>query len=80
MLPSMAVLTIREPGRVAVTVRLENRCVLGRDDDCDVVLADRKASRRHVEIASDGGGAWRATDLGSRNGLIVNGAPAPATC
>jgi Nif-specific regulatory protein len=78
MLGPMATLTVREPGRVAVRVPLGEGLVLGRDEGCDLVLADPKASRRHVEIAPLPGGGWRATDLGSRNRLLVNGEPAAA--
>jgi predicted component of type VI protein secretion system len=43
---------------------------IGRSHDCDVVIPDLKASRRHcvVEPAPDGG--WRVRDLGSRNGTL----------
>jgi len=44
----------------------------GRSSDCAVQLHDKKASRRHLEFAfaSDG---WVVADLGSRNGIQVNG-------
>jgi pSer/pThr/pTyr-binding forkhead associated (FHA) protein len=55
-------------------VRLdEQRAVLGRSRDCDVVLPASEVSRRHAEITSDGGGAWFIADLGSTNGVRVNG-------
>ncbi len=48
---------------------------IGRLPECDVVLADVNASRRHVEVrqATDGGGGYVAIDLGSTNGTKVNG-------
>jgi Protein of unknown function (DUF3662)/FHA domain len=46
--------------------------VLGRSRDCDIVLEDTGVSRRHAELRSDGG-AWTVTDLGSTNGVRVNG-------
>jgi hypothetical protein len=46
--------------------------VLGRSRDCDVVLADSNVSRRHAEIRP-AGDAWIITDLGSTNGVQVNG-------
>lgn len=47
--------------------------VLGRSSQCDVRLEDPNASRQHARIsASDG--AWRLEDLGSTNGVLVNGA------
>ena len=47
--------------------------VLGRHDDCDLVLADEQASRRHaqVEAAAEG---FVLVDLGSTNGTYLNGA------
>jgi hypothetical protein len=48
---------------------------VGRLPECEVVLADANASRRHVEIrpATDGGGGHMVIDLGSTNGTKVNG-------
>ncbi|HEX3542766.1 MAG TPA: DUF3662 and FHA domain-containing protein [Acidimicrobiales bacterium] len=48
---------------------------IGRLPECDIVLADANASRRHVEVrqATDGGGGYVAIDLGSTNGTKVNG-------
>jgi FHA domain-containing protein len=46
--------------------------VLGRSRDCDIVLADQNVSRRHAEIGTQGGG-WAIRDLGSTNGVQVNG-------
>ncbi len=45
---------------------------LGRSRDCDIVLDDSSISRRHAEIRPDGGG-WTVADLGSTNGVRVNG-------
>jgi hypothetical protein len=46
--------------------------VLGRSRDCDVVLDDPNVSRRHAELRRDGP-AWVVADLGSTNGVKVNG-------
>lgn len=48
--------------------------VIGRSRDCDVVLEDAGASRRHAEIRPDADG-WTLRDLGSTNGVRVNGRP-----
>jgi hypothetical protein len=48
------------------------RVVIGRSKDCDVQLADPNASRRHAELRNEGG-YWIVTDLGSTNGVKVNG-------
>ena len=56
------------------TVRLTKEIVtLGRLPDCDVVLADRGASRRHAQIRTKDG-VSTITDLGSTNGTRLNGA------
>ncbi|MBK7858850.1 MAG: sigma 54-interacting transcriptional regulator [Archangiaceae bacterium] len=46
--------------------------ILGRSPSCDIPLEDSKVSRRHARIAIEEGTA-RVSDLGSRNGTIVNG-------
>lgn len=46
---------------------------IGRSRACDVVLEDANVSRRHAEIRPRGGG-WIVADLGSTNGVAVNGA------
>jgi Protein of unknown function (DUF3662)/FHA domain len=46
--------------------------VLGRSRECDVVLDDSGISRRHAQIRSRDG-SWTIEDLGSTNGLRVNG-------
>jgi hypothetical protein len=48
---------------------------IGRLPECEVVLTDANASRRHVEVrpATDGGGGFVVIDLGSTNGTKVNG-------
>jgi len=47
--------------------------VVGRSRDCDVVLDDPDVSRRHARIAQDAAGGWVVEDLGSTNGVAVNG-------
>jgi hypothetical protein len=49
--------------------------VIGRSRECDIVLADSNVSRRHAEIRPDGRDGWVVTDLGSTNGVRVNGNP-----
>ena len=51
-----------------------NPFVIGRNARCDLVLADNRISRRHARIADLGLGHV-IEDLGSRNGLYLNGDP-----
>ena len=46
--------------------------LIGRSRDCDVTLEDPNASRRHAELRNEDG-HWIVTDLGSTNGVKVNG-------
>lgn len=46
--------------------------IVGRADTCDLVVPDADASREHLELRRDLEGTT-ARDLGSKNGLIVNG-------
>jgi predicted component of type VI protein secretion system len=46
--------------------------VLGRSRDSDVVIDDPNVSRHHAEVRPSGG-SWIVNDLGSTNGIKVNG-------
>jgi hypothetical protein len=46
--------------------------VLGRSRDCDITLEDPNVSRRHAEVRHEDGAYW-IVDLGSTNGVVVNG-------
>ena len=48
--------------------------VIGRSPDADIVIAANEVSRHHAEIASDREG-WTIADLGSTNGVRLNGRP-----
>jgi hypothetical protein len=50
----------------------QRRVVLGRSRDCDIQLADANVSRRHAELRQEGTSYW-IVDLGSTNGMEVNG-------
>ena len=49
-----------------------NGVTIGRSRQCDVVLTDPNVSRQHAEIRPRGG-SWVVADLGSTNGVSVNG-------
>lgn len=51
--------------------------VIGRGSEADIVVDDAGVSRRHLEIRVTGDGVV-ATDLGSTNGLYVEGHQVPA--
>ncbi len=48
------------------------RTVIGRSRECDIQLSDANVSRRHAELRQEGSTYW-LVDLGSTNGLEVNG-------
>jgi hypothetical protein len=48
--------------------------VLGRDEECDIVIASPKVSRRHVEISFRDESPY-VRDLGTMNGTLVNEKP-----
>lgn len=47
--------------------------VLGREATCDVVIDRMEISRRHIRASCNPSGQWVFEDLGSSNGLFVNG-------
>jgi Protein of unknown function (DUF3662)/Inner membrane component of T3SS, cytoplasmic domain len=49
-----------------------SRVVVGRSRECDVVVSDPNVWRRHIELRR-GERGWTAVDLGSTNGMKVNG-------
>jgi pSer/pThr/pTyr-binding forkhead associated (FHA) protein len=58
----------------AVAPRLPGQdLVLGRDASCDVVLEDPAVSRRHASLVWQDG-VWWVQDLGSGNGILIDGA------
>ncbi len=67
-------LTVHFPARPARVLLLADGepAVVGREPGCDVVLDDDRVSRRHVQIGSEGG-RWWIRDLGSKNGLALDG-------
>jgi hypothetical protein len=48
--------------------------VIGRSRDCEIALDDAGVSRHHAQLRPQGGG-WTIEDLGSTNGVLVNGVP-----
>ena len=50
----------------------ESETVIGRDEDVDITIDDKRISRKHCKICLDGD-HYTLTDLGSSNGSFVNG-------
>ena len=59
-------------GRRERELLLVSKIVVGRDPTCDLSEADPLLSRRHAEFSIDGDSIV-VRDLGSRNGIYVNG-------
>jgi hypothetical protein len=63
------VLLVSDDKRTVVT---GDPFVIGRSRECDLVLDDPNVSRRHAELRREDGG-WAVRDLGSTNGIKLNG-------
>ena len=49
------------------------RATIGRSKSAECVLRDPNVSRRHAELRRSESGDWQIADLGSTNGVKVNG-------
>jgi pSer/pThr/pTyr-binding forkhead associated (FHA) protein len=58
---------------VETSLQRREAVVIGRGPDCDVLIQDVKASRRHCKLTRSDEG-FVLEDLGSKNGTYVNGA------
>jgi hypothetical protein len=47
--------------------------IIGRSNECDIVIDSKHVSRRHARVFSTSDGQWSVEDLGSSNGTFVNG-------
>lgn len=79
--PSFAWLVVFKGKRLGDILRLnKGDTTLGREADCEIVLDDEYASRRHVKVRLEpdpeagGESAFFAYDLATANGTFVNGA------
>jgi Protein of unknown function (DUF3662)/FHA domain len=68
--PRRGTAKLRMDGRA--TVLGSSGATLGRSRDCEIVVDDPNVSRRHAEVRPSGG-SWTVHDLGSTNGIKVNG-------
>jgi pSer/pThr/pTyr-binding forkhead associated (FHA) protein len=67
------------PGQGQEFVLNAERMVLGRGEECDISINHPSVSRVHAEIRRIGEGRYEFVDLGSANGIRVNGAEMPST-
>jgi len=68
-----AILILREGQGVGTRWRIDHdNMIIGREEDCDIVLPSRQVSRNHARIRRSGG-RHILEDLGSKNGTFVNG-------
>ncbi len=66
-------LTITTGLEVGTSVEVDGaRFVIGRGDDCDLVIDDEKVSRHHAALERNADGVLTLSDLGSSNGTFVN--------
>jgi hypothetical protein len=49
--------------------------LVGRDPDCAVRFDDDRVSRRHARLTHRSAGRWHLADLGSKNGVTLDGVP-----
>jgi hypothetical protein len=63
---------VREDGGERTVALSSDSVTIGRLADCDVVLKDKGASRKHAQLKLRDG-TWTLTDLGSTNGTRLNG-------
>jgi hypothetical protein len=70
--PGHASVVIREDADERTISLQSDTVTIGRLADCDIVLKDKGASRKHAQLKLREG-AWTITDLGSTNGTRLNG-------
>ncbi len=70
--PALRAALLAEGRRMVVP---DTGATIGRSRDCEIVLTDENVSRHHARITQTGGSGWTIRDLGSTNGLRVNGRP-----
>lgn len=69
-------LTIRSPQTPQKVFRIEKQVVnIGRQLSNDIIVEDKRVSRYHAQIKYQPDGQFTIFDLGSTNGITVNGVP-----
>jgi ABC transport system ATP-binding/permease protein len=54
-------------------LKKKKQITIGRNTDCDIILDSETVSRYHATIRVSGDGTYSIKDLGSRNGIFING-------
>lgn len=75
--PPVPHLLVRPPGGAEEAVALPPELTVGRDPSAGLVLSDAGASRRHARLLVGDDGSAEVEDLGSKNGLRLNGRRLP---
>ncbi len=70
----LPVLQVVEAGFTRTVQLGDSPCTIGRSDENSVFLKNNEVSRWHAEVRKAEGG-YVIVDVGSRNGICVNGAP-----
>jgi pSer/pThr/pTyr-binding forkhead associated (FHA) protein len=60
----------------STTFDLFRTAIVGRGEDCDLLLDDPSVSRQHARFELDDRERVRVSDLGSANGVLIDGKPA----
>ena len=61
-----------EHSLIETSLQKRERIIIGRGTECDLMVQDAKASRKHCQLTRQGD-AFLLTDLESKNGTYVNG-------
>ena len=74
-MPARLVVHPAEGPVLELTLAEDREHLVGRDAACSVAIDDDRVSRRHARLTPLGGGRWQVADLGSKNGLTIDGRP-----
>lgn len=70
--PMIRVIDGENEGKKFIFTNDITKIIIGRDDECDMVLSDTTVSRKHSEIVQNWTGEIAISDLNSTNGTFVN--------
>ena len=73
--PSLGSATLHNTTSNETSPLLKRLVVIGRDLNCDIVVSDVNASRKHVRLEQNAVGSWRLIDNNSTNGTLLNNRP-----